>query len=199
MTENFPQRMLRRVLVVGDPEEPREFRFEMAECAQTGPRLVDVIQSSRQEIMKFIIRMFRFHCGFKELAAVSGKKGGGILFAQPLPPMVDGNLPKRVKVTPAGSDKVDLAAEKQVEFPRKGALGTERALRGGLDQPVIGGEPMNDQAAIREAGQAGQNRRHRITLNLSGEEMKPKSTILFGAREETFLLLMRLSRNKKGA
>ena len=129
--------MLRRVLVVGDPQEPREFRLEMAQCPQACSRLVNVIQSSGEQVMKLIIRMFRLHCGFQELAAVSGEQGGGILFAQSLPPVMDGNFAKRVKVSPAGTDKVDLPAEKQVQFPRKCAFGAECSLGGGLDQSVI--------------------------------------------------------------
>ena len=199
MTENFPQGMLRRVLVVGDSQKPGEFRLEMAQCPHAGPGLVDVIQCPRQQVMEFRIRMFRLHGGFQKLAAVSGQQGGGVMFAQSFPPMVDRNFAKRVEIPSTGSHKIDLSAEKQVQFPSKRALGTKCTFGRGFDQPVIGGKPMDDQAGVRQTGQTGQDRRHPITLNLSGKEMKPKSRISRIVVDETFLLLMRLSRNKKGA
>lgn len=199
MTENFPQGMLRRVLVVRDPQEPREFRLEMAHGLQAGSRLVDVIESSRQQIMQFTIGMFRLHSGFQQLTAVSGEQGGDILAAQSLPPVMDRNLAQGVEISALRPYKIDLAAEKQIQFPGEGALGAEGSLGGGFDQSVIRGEPVDNQAGVRQSGQTRQNRRHRITLNLSGKEMKPKPKAVGLNEDRKFLLLLRLSRNKKSA
>ena len=177
MAENFPQGMLRRVLVVGDSQKPGELRFEMAKGSQAGSRLVDVIQCPREQVMEFRIRMFRLHDGFQELAAVCRQQGGRVLSAQSFPPMMDRNLAQRVKISPAGTHEIDLSTEKQVKFSGEGALWPKRSLGCGLDQSVIRGEPVDNEAAVRQSGQTRQNRGHRITLSLRGKEMKPKSAM----------------------
>jgi hypothetical protein len=48
----------------------------------------------------------------------------------------------------------DFSAEKQVELAGELAFRPPRTFGDGFDQPVILGEPMHDQAALRQPGEA---------------------------------------------
>ena len=139
---------------MGNPEQAGKFALEVAERAQAGFGGVEMVERAVQEVMEFGFRVFVFHGGFEELAAISGQQSGCILPAQAFAPMLDGNLPQGVQLAAPGMLEADFAAEKQVELTRERAFRAACSLGHGFHQAMIRGEPMHDQAGIRQPSQA---------------------------------------------
>jgi len=158
MAERVGQGKFRIPLLVGDSEQAGELVLEVAERPQAGLRGIDVIQRPVQQIVKRGVRVFRFHCGFEELAAIGGKQDGGVVFPQPLAPAADRNLAQGVQLTSPRTLKCDLTREKQIKSPGKRTDRPSRTFGHGLDQTVRAGEPMHNPARIRQPGEADEGR-----------------------------------------
>ena len=104
--------------------------------------------------------MIRLHRGFDQLAAVGGEQGGEVGFPQALPPLQDGYFPQGVEVPPAGGHEINLSAEKEIQFSRKRAFRPQRTFGHGFDEPMLGGEPVDDEAGVRQSGEAGDDGGH---------------------------------------
>ena len=142
MAEGVEERRIRRVVVVGDAEQPGEFGFEMAERLEAGGRGVEVIERALEQVVQRGIWMLRLDRGFKQLAAVTGQEDGAVVAAQALAPVVDGYLAQRMEVSVAGAIERNFPAEKEVDFscertfrpPGSAGYGLHKAM--GLSKPM---------------------------------------------------------------
>lgn len=81
--------------------------------------------------------------------------------------MTDGNLAQSMEFPAPDPLETNLAAEKQVQLPRKRAFRSACPPGHCFHQPVLFGEPVHDQAGICQPGEAderGQSRLHRVIL-----------------------------------
>lgn len=120
---------------MGDAEDSREFTFEVTQSPQAWGFQSDVIERPGEQVVKRGIRMFGFHHGFKELAAVAGEQGGGVVSAQAFTPVTDGNLPQSVQFTSSGLLEGDFSAKKRSSWPAKGLFGRRAPLATVFSKP----------------------------------------------------------------
>ncbi len=172
MAERIAERNIGRLLVVGDAEQTRQFALEVAQCPQTGARGVDVIERAAEQIVQRGLWMTGFHRSLQKLATIGRQQGGGVAFAQTLAPLADGNLAQNMQFAAPRLLEADLAAEKQVELAGKRAFRAERPLGHGFHQPVALGEPVHDQAGIRQPGEADEDGRRALHAENFGKFWK---------------------------
>jgi hypothetical protein len=122
--------------------------------SEAGLRGGDVIERADEQIVQNRIRVLRLDGGFQKLAKVGRQQRGGVVFSQSLAPIADGNLAQNVQFAASGGLECDFAAEEQIEAAGKRTLRPPRSLGHGFHQPVVLGEPVRDQAGIREPREA---------------------------------------------
>lgn len=159
MAEKITQGGIRIALIMGDSEQAGELAFKVAERPEAGSGGVEMIEGPHEQIVQVGIRVFRFDRRFEEPAAVGGEQDRGVGLAQAFPPVADGDLAQGVELTATGALKGDLAGEKQVELPGEGAFGAAGAASHGLHKPMFRGEPVDDEAGVREPGEADEDGR----------------------------------------
>lgn len=183
MAERVAEGKVSRMPVMGDSKQAGQFALEVAERPQAGLRSLDVVERPGQQIVQRGIRMFRFHGGFEELAAIRGQQGGGVVFPQALTPLADGNLSQPMQFAAASGLHGDFPAEEQVELASKRTLRAACPFGHGFHQSVFLGEPVHDQAGICQPGEADQDGPGRLHPRSVGKrngisDGKPKAKIV---------------------
>ena len=140
--------------MICNSEESGELVFEMLKCLQAWRVGVQMIQRPFQQIIQFWLGMFRFHRHLQQLAAIGCQQGGCVIAAQTLTPLADGNLAQRVQFSMSRTAQRNFSAEKQIELPCKLAFRSSGTLRHRFDQSLRLGQPVNDQAGFRQAGES---------------------------------------------
>lgn len=161
-TQRVLEGVLRSRIGVGDTEQPRQFRFEMVHGPQAGSGCVHMVERPLQQVVQLWFRVVGFHGEFKQLAKVRGQQGGGILAAEAFPPRVNDDLAEGMQLAALRPGKGDFAAEKQVELASKRAGWAAGRLGHGFEQPVVLGEPVDNQAGVRQAGEPDKNGQSRL-------------------------------------
>lgn len=159
MAEEFTERGVRVALIMGDPEQAREFAFEMSESPEAGTGGVEMVEGAREQVVQVGVRVLGLDGGFEEPAAIGGEKHGRVGLAQALPPMADGNLAQWVKLATPRALEGDFPGEKKVELAGEGAFGATRAACHGFHEPMFLSEPVGDQAGVREFGETDEDGR----------------------------------------
>ncbi len=162
MAEDFTQGNIGWELLVSDSQQTGELGFEMAEGTQTGSGGIDMIEGTGEEIVQRRVGVLRLDGGFEELPAIGGEEGGGVLAAEALPPVDDGNLAEGVEFSPAGVGEIDFPAKKEIEFPGERAFRSQCSFCHGLDETVIRRKPVDDETGIRQSGEAGEDSGHGV-------------------------------------
>jgi len=137
---------------------PGQLVFKVVHGFQGGWGSIQVIEATAQKIVKFRGGMLGFHGGFEELAKIGGEQRDAVGAAQALPPSKDGNLAQTVKLTLASLANADFAAVEEIQLTGKRALWAASTLCHRFDQAMLLGEPVDDQAGIRQARQPGDDR-----------------------------------------
>lgn len=122
--------------MMGHTKDAGELGFKVVESSQCRLGGVDVVESTLQEIVEWVIRVLGFHGHFEQLAKISGEQGGGVIPPQPLPPIADGHFTKGVQIALPRAAERDLAAEKQIDLSAERALSPPGTLRHGFDQAL---------------------------------------------------------------
>lgn len=140
---------------MGNAKEPHQLAFEVEKRARARRLGVEMIESAGQQVEQRGVGVLRFDHAFHQLAAIRGEEGGGVLPAEPLAPVGDGDFAQRMEVALTGADEMQFTAEKQVELPGERASRAARTFCGRFHQAVIFRQPVDDQAGIGEPGQPG--------------------------------------------
>jgi len=142
---------------VGHSEQAGEFILVVAEGAQAWSDQLNVVQCPPQKIIQLRLRMLRLHRRLRQLATIGRQQDRVIPLPQSLAPGIDHHLAQPVQLAFPRAGDADLAAEKKVELSGERAFLTPRTLGDGFHQAIRLGEPVHNQAGVRQAGQPDQN------------------------------------------
>jgi len=152
----------------------------MPQRPEAGGSGVNVVEGALEEIVQIGIRVLRFHSHFQKLAAIGGEQGGGVAAAKAFSPVTDGDFAEGVEVAAAGLDDGNLATEKEIELAGEGAFRAAGTFCDGFDEAVVFGEPVDDEAGIRQAGETDDDG----LGGLHGSENRDSGNFCDGNREE---------------
>ena len=85
------------------------------------------------------------------MAAVGCEQSAGVIEAQTLAPVLNGNFTEGVKLAFFGGLKNDIAAKKEIELTGEWVLWPQRTLGYCFDQTMTLSEPVNDQTGISKS------------------------------------------------
>ena len=96
-----------------------------------------MIESASEKVVELRLGMIRLNGRLKQLAAIRCEQGACVISTELLPPVADGHLPQRVKLTTSRPGKGDLATEKKIKLPGEWAFRSPRTFGHRLDQPIL--------------------------------------------------------------
>lgn len=99
--------------------------------------MLEMIERTREQIVKIRLGMVRFYGGFQQLAAIRGDQRACVIPAETLTPMADANFPQGMKVTIPSTGERDFPSEKKVDLSGERTFGPASPFGHGFDQSVL--------------------------------------------------------------
>lgn len=139
-----------------DAEQADEFALEMLERAQTRGVVVEVPDRAAEQVEEVGHGVVGFGDEFEQFDKIRGERDALVVAAQAFVRLGQLGFAQGVEFALAAASDADLALEEEVEPAGEAALRLARAFRHGLELPMRGGEPREDEARVGKLGLAEQ-------------------------------------------